>query len=346
MSRETFAATTERVRRHCDRSGQREVVFALHGGEPTLVGVERFAWMCGHLRERLEPQTEVRIKLQTNGTRLSAEWAAVFREHDVAVGVSLDGPAEVNDANRVTHRGGGSHDAVLRGIEHLRAAVVPFGILTVVVPGADPLGVHHHFVGLGCESVSYLLPALTHDTAGSVHERFGRTPCADYLIPIFDDWWFQRSRDLLRIVLGGSSRSEMIGNSPLRFVGIETDGSIQGLDKLQVCEDGMRGIGDLNVHTVDFIELASASALHAEIMQGLPLPSGCRSCPERTTCAGGHAPNRYSRERGFDNPSVWCADLLALLAHVRLRTGISVEETASRRRHLTAQRDEAHHVAV
>ena len=49
------------------------------------------------------------------------------------------------------------------------------------------------------------------------------------------------------------------------------------------------------------------------------------------TCAGGHPPARYSQAAGFDNPSVWCADLLALFAHVRKRMGISHEETARRR---------------
>jgi uncharacterized protein len=75
-------------------------------------------------------------------------------------------------------------------------------------------------------------------------------------------------------------------------------------------------------------------------MAGLPLPAGCRACRERDTCAGGHLPNRYSRERGFDNPSVWCADLLALFDHVRLRMGVSHEETELRRAAFVESRSE------
>ena len=341
MSRETFAATIERIRRHCRRNGQDTVILAFHGGEPTLAGSARFAWMCGHARERLQGIASVTISIQTNGTRLDADWLSVLREHEVQVGVSLDGPKDINDTFRVDRRGRGSHDAVSRGIALLTEAGMPFRILSVVQLGADPLRVHHHFLELGCRSICYLLPSETHDTIGPIRDRYGPTPCADYLIPIFDDWWFNSSIEvsirelwnIARVVMGGSSQLEMIGNPPLRFVCIETDGSIQGLDKLRSCEDGLSTM-PLNVHDADFSEIGAASPFHARVMAGLPLPTGCRACPERETCAGGHLPNRYSTARGFDNPSVWCADMLKLFAHVRGRMGVSHVETARRRAEL------------
>ncbi len=338
MSRETFSATVERIRRHAILSGQEDVHIAFHGGEPTMVGAERFAWMCSTARGQLGDLARVRFSVQTNGTRLNRAWTSALSEHDVAVGISLDGPREVNDLNRVDHNGRGSHDAVIRGAALLREAGIPLGILSVVQPGADPLRTHHHFLELGSTSISYLLPSYTHDTIGDLREEFGPTPCADFLIPIFDDWWFNSTIDvsirefwnLGRVIMGGSSRLDTLGNPPLRFVCVETDGSIQGLDKLRTCEDGLTDIG-LNVYDADFRQIAQASPFHAAVLDGLPLPTACHGCPEQQTCAGGHLPNRYSRERGFDNPSVWCADLLALFDHVRMRMGISHEETERRR---------------
>ncbi len=341
MSRETYSTTIERIRSHCLLSGQKTVIIAFHGGEPTLAGSARFAWMCAHARERLGDIATVVLSIQTNGTRLDDDWIAVLREHDVRVGVSLDGPREINDAFRVDRKGRGSHTNAARGIAALDQAGVAFQILSVVQPGADPLGVHHHFLELGCRSICYLLPSETHDTIGALREQFGPTPCADFLIPIFDDWWFNSSievsiREFLnlgRVIMGGSSQLEMIGNPPMRFVCVETDGSIQGLDKLRSCEDGLSTM-PLSVFDADFREIAESSPFHAEVMNGLPLPTGCRGCPEQDVCAGGHLPNRYSRARGFDNPSIWCADLLALLAHVRARMGISQQETRRRRAEL------------
>jgi uncharacterized protein len=352
MSDDTFAAMVDRIHRHCSFSDQRQVRLAFHGGEPTLVGPVRFGRMCAEARDRLAPVADVQLSIQTNGTRLNREWLSVVREYGVSVSVSLDGPPEINDKFRVDRRGRGSYAAVARGIEQLKDASIPFGILSVVQPGADPLAIHSHFLALEPASLSYLLPSYTHDTVAPIREQFGPTPCADFLLPIFDEWFEDRGGtvairefwNLCRLVLGGKSRLDTLGNPPLRFVCVETDGSLQGLDKLRSCEDGLSDIG-LNVLADDFAQIAAASPFHAAVMEGLPLPTACRACPERDTCAGGHLPNRYSAERLFDNPSVWCADLLALFAHARAKLGVAHDETRRRRAALERVRNERELVA-
>lgn len=334
MALDTFDATVARIREHCEASGQRSVTLLFHGGEPTLVGVERFTSMCARARARLEDLADVQLVIQTNGTRLDGRWIEALIEHRVDIGVSLDGPPEINDGARVDHRGRGSHAAVARGLARLRDRGVPFGILSVVALGADPLPIHRHFLELGCASISYLLPAYTHDTIGDVRSRYGPTPCADFLIPIFDEWWSSESigvnvrefHAIGRSIMGGASGLDSLGNPPLRFISIETDGSIQGLDKLRTCEHGMTDTA-LNVHDAPFRDLAVGNALHAQILAGMPLPTACGGCREQDTCGGGYLPHRYSRARGFDNPSVWCADLLKLFAHVRERMYVSAETT-------------------
>jgi uncharacterized protein len=344
MSDETFDATIDRIRGHCVFSGQDVVMLLFHGGEPTLVGAKRFQSMCSRARERLKDVADVSLGIQTNATRLTDEWIDVLQRQDVQVGISMDGPKDVHDVFRVDHKGRGSYDAVARGVMLLRQAGTPFTILSVVQFGQDPLRIHHHFLDLGCKSISYLLPACTHETIGAIREQHGPTPCADFLIPIFDDWWFESTIDVRirefwnigRVLLGGESQLDSIGNPPLRFVGIETDGSMEGLDKLRACEDGMTEIG-LSVRDSDFRDIARVSAFHHSAMSGMPLPQVCMRCLERDTCGGGYLPHRYSRDRGFDNPSVWCADLLLLFAHVRHRMNVSQAETASRRLALRKQ---------
>jgi uncharacterized protein len=342
MSTEVFEAALERIRRHCHFTGQRHLLIAFHGGEPCLIGPARLDAWCTRARQVLEGATEVRFSIQTNGTLLDDSWAEVFRKHDVQVGVSLDGPKQENDVFRVSHTGQGSYDQVARGLEKLQEAHVSYGILCVIPLGADPLSVHRHFLALGSSRVTYLLPHFTHDTIAPIRQRYGPTPCADFLTAIFDEWWFNGTMDvrvgdlwnMARIILGGSSEREGLGNTPPRYVFIETDGDIEGLDNLKVCRDGITRIG-LNVMAADFQQILQTDTMHGTaIFQGMPLPHACRGCPEADTCAGGYLPHRYSSASGFDNPSVWCADLLKLFTHVRFRMGVTVEDTHARRRAL------------
>ncbi|MDQ2808223.1 MAG: radical SAM protein [Chloroflexota bacterium] len=344
MSDETFKMTIARIRRHCLFSGQRSVILTFHGGEPCLIAPGRFDSWCNWIAEQLADIVTVQISIQTNGTLLNPSWIDVLSRHNVDVGVSMDGPKNLHDVFRVDHKGRGSYDAVERGLMLLRDSGIRFGILSVVQLGADPLIIHHHFLGLGCKYICYLLPAYTHDTIGPIRERYGPHPCADFLLPIFDDWWFNSTLDvrirefwtIARLIMGGTTDLDSFGNPPIRFVSVETDGEIHGLDKLRICEDGYTRLG-LNVYDGDFRDFTQTNALHAHVLAGMLLPQACNPCPERDTCAGGYLPHRYSRAHGFDNPSVWCADLLAIFTHIRERLGVSVEDTRRRREALAAR---------
>jgi len=340
MSDEVFEAALQRMRAHCNITRQKLLLLGFHGGEPCLVGAPRFNAWCKRARDVLHDIAELPICIQTNGTLIDETWAEVFRENKVNVGVSVDGPREVHDLLRVDHHGRGSYDEVARGLKVLRDAHIPFTILCVIPLGADPLAVHRHFVTtLGCKQFTYLLPLFTHDTIDPIRKRYGPTPCADFLIPIFDEWWFNNTmditvgnfRNMIRIILGGRSEMETIGNTPPAYVFVQTDGEMEGTDTLRICKDGMSKM-NLNVLDTGFEAILQADTLHrTAIFQGMALPKGCRACVERDNCAGGFVPHRYSSSRGFDNPSVWCADLLKLFAHIRARLGVTAEETSARR---------------
>jgi len=337
-----FEATLDRIRRHCIRSNQRTAHIQFHGGEPLLVGASRFGRWCERIRDVLSDTVTVELGMQTNGSLLDEKWIEVLRAHDVLMGVSIDGPKDVHDAFRKDRKGRGSYERVEQGLRLLQCSNVPHRILSVIPLGSEPLKVHHHLVSLGSKSITYILPDFTHDNVASVRRLYGPTPCADFLIPIFDDWWFTGTLELIirdlwnvaRIILGGRSQIETFGNRPPHYVFIETDGEIEGLDCLRSCGEGISRI-NLNVRHADFSDILASPTMHGvAIFHGMPLPTGCLGCAERETCAGGYLPHRYSRAERFDNPSVWCADILEIFAHIRRRLGVPVEETQSRRTEL------------
>jgi len=345
MSNEVFEWTLERIFQQCCATGQDRFRMAFHGGEPCLIGPDTFDAWCGRARTVLGEILRLSLVIQTNGTLLDSRWIDLFRKHNVGVGISMDGPKEIHDRVRVDHQEQGSYERVERGLRLLQEAEVPHGVGCVIPMGADPLTVHHHFLRLGCTEITYLMPHFTHDTIAPIRQRYGATPCADFLIPIFDNWWFEGTmqvqindlKNVARVIMGGKSHSESIGNDPPCYVFIEPDGEMEGLDNLRACCDGLSQI-KLNVRHSDFFDLLCTETMHSQaIFEGMPLAQACRSCREVETCAGGYLAHRYSRARGFDNPSVWCADLLKLFDHVRARMRVSVEETKERRRMLAAK---------
>jgi uncharacterized protein len=342
MRADVMEAALDRIEAWCETTGQRRVRITFHGGEPLLAGVARVDRWCRRIRERLSGIAEVEFNLQTNATLIDDDWASVFLEHGIEVGVSIDGPAAIHDASRVDRRGGGTHERVVRGISVLRERGVWMGALAVINFGADSVAIHRHITSLGFGHVNYLLPDFTYDTVAAVRQRYGPTPCADYLLPVFDEWWLNDTIEttiplfiaVARLVLGGHSNIDMVGNEPFGFVFVEPDGAIEDLDALRVCRHGMAGTG-LSAFANDMADVGALSDLHrAAMFDGLPVPTGCRSCPEATTCSGGYLPHRWSSGAAFDNPSIWCADLLALFAHARERLGVDLEETLLRRQAL------------
>ena len=343
MTAATFERAVGRIRDYCALSRQSEVRITFHGGEPTLIGAARFAQWCTDVRAALEPAHAVRLSLQTNGTLLTDEWARVLVDQGVDVGISLDGPADVNDRQRVDRAGVGSYAAVLRGIECLTRNKLEIHLLTVIQPGADSLRIHRHLRDCGARTISYLLPDYTHDTIGPVREAFGDTPCADYLLPIFQEELATFGADpaanivvplmrtLMKLVMGGSSDSDVFGNQPLSFVFINTDGGIELLDVLRACAEGMVSTG-LNVHRDAIASLASRSAFHREVVfEGVALSVACSQCSEKLLCGGGYLPHRYAASNKFDNRSIWCADILALLSYIRATLAVDRDQTELRR---------------
>jgi len=184
---------------------------------------------------------------------------------------------------------------------------------------------------LGITSLAFLLPDVTHDSKSRWYGHLDGTPVADYLIPIFDSWLDEDNpdieirifEDLLHLMFGHPPLRDQFGNPRMDYLVIETDGSIEGLDALRSCADGISKTG-LNVLTHGFDDLHLGSPLIYQAMTtGIPLPDACLGCPEREVCGGGYLPNRYSSRNYFNNRSVWCADILKLLQHMRERTGIA-----------------------
>ena len=121
-----------------------EVTVAWQGGEPTLMGVDFFRKAIAYQEKYRKPGMTFENTLQTNGTLLNDEWCEFFKENNYLIGLSLDGPRELHDANRVDKKGGPTFYRVMRGLRLLQKHGVEYNILTTVnrVNSQHPLEVY------------------------------------------------------------------------------------------------------------------------------------------------------------------------------------------------------------
>ena len=64
----------------------------------------------------------------TNGTLMDKEIGNFLKQHDFEVTISIDGPREINDLNRVYSTGKGTHDDILKAVDLLNELEVPLAL--------------------------------------------------------------------------------------------------------------------------------------------------------------------------------------------------------------------------
>jgi len=110
----------------------RELTILWHGGEPTAVPVSFYESAFKAIRDATPEGVQVQNRFSTNATLIDDEWCDLIRRWQVTVRVSVDGPKDVHDFNRVDRAGRGTFDHVMRGIECLQRNGVAFDVISTV----------------------------------------------------------------------------------------------------------------------------------------------------------------------------------------------------------------------
>jgi uncharacterized protein len=326
MSIETAKLTGQRIGEHARAHRTAEVALILHGGEPLLAGEEIIRYLVSTTRKAAGSRVMVNVSVQTNGVGLDYSYLRLFDELDVRVGVSLDGSMEGQDRHRRFPSGRGSHAAVTAGLQRLTQA--PYrrlfgGLLCTIDLRNDPVDTYEALAAFEPPRIDFLLPNGTWDfpPPGRM-PGVADTPYADWLIKVFDHWYrAPRTRvrlfgEIMKLLLGGESETEMVGLAPSRLVVIETDGGIEQVDTLKAAYPGAPQTGLHVAHdSLDAALLLPEVAARQLGEQGVS--SQCRACQIMEICGGGLYVHRYRSGTGFANPSVYCPDLMRLIGHIR-----------------------------
>jgi uncharacterized protein len=333
MAPDTVDRTAGRIAEHLTAHGVREAGVVLHGGEPLLAGEAALGRAASVLRAAAGPGVRLHLALQTNGVRLTERWLDLCAEHGIRVSVSLDGDRAAHDRHRRGADGRGSHARVADAVHRLADGPhreLFAGLLCAIDLRNDPVRCYEHLLTYRPPAVDFLLPQ------GNWHTpppglRPG-TPYADWLWRVFERWYGAGRRetrvrlleDMMALLLGGTPETEALGLAPVRYAVVETDGSLAQDDTLRAAYHGAARTG-LHIRRDTFDALLRHPGVAARQWGVDGLAAQCRGCRLRRVCGGGHYAHRYRPATGFANPSVYCADLAALITRVRERLAADLD---------------------
>lgn len=325
-----------------------QVEVSWQGGEPTLRGLEFFRRSVALAERYRRPGQRVLHTLQTNGTLIDDEWAAFLKEKNYLVGLSIDGPRTMHDAYRVSKRGEGTFDDVIRAWNTLRRHEIDTNILCTVHAANQehPLEVYRFFRDeLGARYIQ-LIPIVeraTPETIADANRGWGGLKGTDrplyrqegslvtarsvsavafgrFLTGIFDEWV---KRDVgtvfvttFDVALGswmGQHNACIVAPECGRALAMEHNGDVYCCDHF-VEPEYLVG----NVH-----ETALASLVTSEKQRRFgrakfdSLPRYCRECPVLFACYGECPRNRFiATPDGEPGLNYLCAGYKAFFQHV------------------------------
>jgi len=321
------------------------VQFVWQGGEPTLLGLDFFKLVID-LQKPFAGTKTITNSLQTNGTLLTDEWCAFLRRNKFMVGISIDGPKEIQDRYRRDCAGKGTFDRVMRGLRLLQKHNVEYNVLASVAreTARQPLKVYRFLRDAGVEFIQFApiverMPDVRSKQHGlrlaepasldKEEEQTEVTPWSvipeeygDFLIAVYEEWvrhdvgtvFVMNFEWALNAWIGNPSsvcvHAEQCGKSLV----IEHNGDVYACDH---CVYPEYRLGDiLTDRLYDMAERSRQSGFG--VTKETALPRWCRECRVLAACRGGCPKHRFATSY-YNEPGLHylCEGYKKFFLHIR-----------------------------
>jgi len=330
LAEEHQQAFARRLAEYARATALKRAAVIFHGGEPLLAGADCIAAFVRLIRAAA-PDLDIEFGLQTNGLLLSDQALDLLEAEGIAVSLSIDGPREAHDLHRTTRKRRSSFDRVEAALERLKKRPAIFaGVIAVIDASVAPDTLLSFFAGHGVPKVDFLLPDSHHDRPPpgreldpAIYER--------WIIGAFDAWLdrypelpVRTFEALLDVTAGLPSGTDAFGFGDVSLLSVETDGTWHDLDVFKVASEGAtRLVGSVLDTPIEQLASSTAIAAHRRLLTKPGLCEQCRGCEVVDVCGGGSVPHRFAAG-SFDNPTVYCREMKALVGHVRRRLADSL----------------------
>jgi uncharacterized protein len=284
-----------------------------HAGEPLVVPIAFYEEAFSTIEALRPAGIQLRHSFQTNGMLITPEWCEFFSRSQAGVGVSIDGPKALHDANRVSRSGRGTFDRSIAGVRLLRKHAVPFHVISVLsAPAMDsPQAMLEFYESEGIDNVCFNVEESEGD---HVSQLFAAKDAQERYKSFLNEFWRRARRSgritMLREIDGMLPRvfrpdeSEMRNAQvePFGMLNVDCNGNVSTFSPellgLKNADYGDFIIG--NIKTDSFAQMQDSAALAAmtrDIRTGV---DACREdCGYFSVCGGGAPINKLSENKSF-----------------------------------------------
>lgn len=297
------------------------VNFTFQGGEPTLAGINYFKTFIDLVNKYNKKNIKVTYSIQTNGYMLNENFIKFFKENDFLVGISLDGPKDINDSLRCVGNYKGSFNKVKNTINLLKKYNVNFNILCVLTSfnSKHITKVYNFFKKEKYRYLQFIpcLDKLGVDTSNNLNNfkaiKYSLKP-EDYLyalntlFKLYKEDYFNNSYISIRqfdnyiqmLLNNPPENCSMSGICGIYFV-VESNGDVYPCDFYSLDQ---YKIG--NVNKTSFKNMINSKILKIFIEESKNISSQCTNCKYFPLCRGGCKRYRTTLDNNGINFNKYC----------------------------------------
>lgn len=324
----TVATMQRVVRAFLDSSQFTSIQFVWHGGEPLLRGRAFFEQIIAEERAR-PTRVHVANAVQTNATHLDDDLLELLTTNGFHIGLSLDGPARVNQRSRQLRvvRDHDAHEVTVGAAARLRERGRTPGAIVVVnrLNVGSPAAIYREFKRHGIEM--QLNPLVQSGLAAAGEEDLGITAdqYGEFLVRMFDLWFddphptisIEPFRHHISRILGISTapNCHFARSCHRSFLGISPHGDLFPCGMFQGEPEFRYG----NIHDLAPEDVATTALFDRIDRREQRVLATCSSCVFLDLCYSGCMFHSLKNQRAFEEKDYYCGSYKRYFEHVLRR---------------------------
>lgn len=294
--------------------------FIWHGGEPLLAGIDFFKFVVQKQQEYNVKKIVIKNSIQTNATLLNNEYVNFFKENDIQIGISIDGPFDIHSLNRKIDMF--EYEHILNSLKMLSASNWKYGILCVV--GNQHIGQAKRFFELlknfNIQNVGFLPCLVQENRVIDKNLTISPEEYAKFLIDFFEIWIHddfhglsvRNFDDCLRFFCNRPAKTCIHLNSCDSYLTVMPDGNIYLCDNFSSNDE--HHVGHVKKGFNDIEKTKAMLWLKESMLVALEC---CQECKYYCACYGGCKYQRWVNDAKMNKRDYYCLSTHKLYDHIR-----------------------------